>query len=297
MLTSIGKSHRKNPIRSRVIGLLKDLLSVLTCVLVVNSFVLASFEVPTGSMEDTVKVGDRLLVNKLIYGGTTPYAIPFTSIRIPHFRMPGFREVARGDVIVFDWPGNRDQVEKPPQMWYLKRCIGLPGDTVEIDQRVVRVNGQLLSDPTHSKFLRRQAAPAGDPSPEVFPRGSAFNEDNWGPMVVPKKGMTIDLSAKNLPAWEVFLRREGHSVSLENGEVLIDGRKTSKYVAARDYIFAMGDNRDNSFDSRYWGFVPVADIAGTPWLVFWSWSPQIPFYHPFDKIRSIDPGRIGTIIR
>ena len=107
------------------------MLGVLGAVLFINSFVVASFEVPTGSMEDTVKIGDRVLVNMFSYGGSTPYTIPLTSVRIPHFRVPGIRPVAHGDVIVLDWPGERDQAEKPVQMWFMKRCIGLPGEGKE----------------------------------------------------------------------------------------------------------------------------------------------------------------------
>jgi signal peptidase I len=248
-------------------------------------------------MMNTVNIGDRLLVNKFIYGGSTPYALPLTSIRIPHFRLPGFRNVDRGDVIVFDWPGSRDQVEKPKQTYYLKRCIGLPGDIVQIDHRVVSVNGQAQAMPPNGQYLRPRPLPAYYPNPDIFPHGSSFNEDNFGPIAVPRKGMSLPLSAASLRAWEVFIRREGHRVSLTGNEILIDGQPAIQYVVERDYVFAMGDNRDNSLDSRFWGFVPVEDIVGTPMIVFWSWDPQIPLYHPIDKLLSINLGRIGTIIR
>jgi signal peptidase I len=86
---------------SKSLVFIRNLLYACAAVLLINSFVLASFEVPTRSMEDTVKAGDRLFVNRFLYGGTTPYTIPLTSIRIPHFRVPGFRSVQRGDAIVF----------------------------------------------------------------------------------------------------------------------------------------------------------------------------------------------------
>jgi signal peptidase I len=282
---------------SQILGFLKDVIYAFLAVLVINSFVLASFEVPTGSMEDTVKIGDRLFVNKFIYGGSTPYTIPLTSIRIPHFRVPGFRKVVRGDVIVFDWPGPRDQAEKPTQTWYLKRCIGLPGDILKIEQRVVSVNGKKLELPLHGKFLRGEAAPADFRNPSIFPSGSKFNEDNYGPIIVPQKGMTLVLNAQTFPSWLVFIQREGHTAELVDSKILIDGKETSYYVVARDYVFAMGDNRDNSLDSRFWGFVPIEDVIGTPLVVYWSWDPEIPFYQFFSKIGSVNPRRIGTIIR
>jgi signal peptidase I len=292
---------RKQPsprkIASQGLGLLRDLIYAFVAVLIINSFVLASFEVPTGSMEDTVKIGDRLFVNKFIYGGSTPYTIPFTSIRIPHFRIPGFREVRHGDVIVFDWPGGRDQVEKPIQTWYLKRCIGLAGDSVEIKQRVVSVNGNKLVLPPHAKFLRSSPEHAEFRNPNIFPIGARFNADNYGPIVVPKKGMTLILNAHTFPGWRVFIEREGHTAKMLEDRIFIDGKETDSYVVGKDYIFAMGDNRDDSLDSRYWGFVPLEDVIGTPIMVYWSWNPQIPFYQLFSKISSINLRRVGTIVR
>lgn len=284
-------------VKSRGLGFMRDLIYAFIAVLVINSFVLASFEVPTGSMENTVKIGDRLFVNKFIYGGSTPYTIPFTSLRIPHFRVPGFRQVKHGDVIVFDWPGYRDQVEKPTQTWYLKRCIGLPGDTVQIDQRVVSVNGRKLALPAHAKYLRPIPEAVDYRNPNIFPSGAKFNEDNYGPIVVPQKGMTLILNPQTFPGWRVFIRREGHTAEMIDDKIVIDGKETAYYIVGKDYVFAMGDNRDNSLDSRFWGFVPLEDVIGTPILVYWSWDPHIPFYRFFSKISSVNLGRIGTIVR
>ena len=300
---SIERARQRNnakdesPRKAKAIKSFRELLLIFICVLAINSFVMASFEVPTGSMENTVKAGDFLFVNKFLYGGSTPYAIPHTTIRIPHLRLPGFRGVERGDVIVFDWPGNRDRVSKPDQVYFLKRCIGLPRDTIRINQRTVYVNDQRQAFPAHAKFLRPGPIPAGDANPSIFPRTSDFNEDNFGPIVVPAKGAVLSLSADNFPAWEVFIRREGHSASLIGHQVFIDGRPVSSYEVARDYLFAMGDNRDDSLDSRFWGFVPVEDVIGTPIVVFWSWDPHIPFSHPIDKLLSIRFRRIGSLIR
>jgi signal peptidase I len=289
--------EKPTTLMEKTIAFIREIGIVLVSVLILNSFVLASFEVPTGSMEDTVMTGDFLFVNKFIYGGTTPYSIPLTSIRIPHIRVPGFRSVERGDVIVFDWPGDRDLKEKPSQTWYLKRCVGLPGDTVSISNRIVSVNRQVFSNPPNLKFLRSEPLPAGIPRGVLFPRGSYFNEDNYGPIVVPKKGMVIPLTANTYYAWEVFIGREGHQVALSSGRVLIDGKEVTKYVVQRDYAFGMGDNRDDSLDSRFWGFIPMEDIIGTPMIVYWSWDPNIPIYQLVDKIKSISFGRIGKIIR
>jgi signal peptidase I len=289
--------EKPKTLMEKTIAFVREISIVLVSVLILNSLVLASFEVPTGSMEDTVMTGDFLFVNKFIYGGSTPYSIPLTSIRVPHIRVPGFRGIEHGDVIVFDWPGDRDLKEKPPQTWYLKRCVGLPGDTISISNRIVTVNGQVFPNPPNLKFQRSEPLPAGIPRGVLFPRGSYSNEDNYGPVVVPKKGMVIPLNADNYYAWEVFIYREGHQVALSSGRVLIDGKEVTEYVVQRDYAFGMGDNRDDSLDSRFWGFIPVEDIIGTPMIVYWSWDPNIPIYQLVDKIKSISFGRIGKIIR
>lgn len=296
-----NKSPKSGPARQalkpQLLALFKDIFWVIGSVLLINSFVMASFEVPSASMEDTVMIGDRLFVNKFIYGGTTPYTLPLTSIRIPHLRVPGFRNVARGDVIVFDWPGNRDQFEKPEQIWYVKRCVALPGDTLQITGRVVFVNGEVFANPPHVKFLRTSPMPAGFPNPDVFPKDSGFNEDNYGPIVVPRKGDSFSIGSENIGAWEVFIHREGHTVEVRGNRVWIDGHESTRYTVGRDYVFAMGDNRDNSLDGRFWGFVPLEDVIGTPMVVFWSWNPQIPLYDLIDKLRSVNLARIGTIVR
>jgi signal peptidase I len=296
MAEAKGEGAKEN-LKTGIIGFCKEMLFAFICVLIVNSFVMASFRVPTGSMENTVKAGDFLFVNKFIYGGTTPYTIPLTSIRIPHLRAPGFRAVQRGDVIVFDWPGGRDDVEKPTQVFYLKRCIGLPGDVIRIDQRNVYVNGQKQSFPTFGKYLNPEPMPAEYANSSMFPRESTFNPDNYGPVTVPKKGSVVSLNERNFAAWEVFIRREGHAAVLEGNQVVIDGKPAAQYKIERDYVFGMGDNRDNSLDSRFWGFIPVEDVIGVPVMVYWSWDPSISLSHPIDKLLSIKLGRIGTIIR
>jgi signal peptidase I len=291
------EAEKPKTFKEKTIAFFKEIGIVLGAVLVLNSFVLASFEVPTGSMEDTVMTGDFLFVNKFIFGGSTPYSIPIFNIRIPHLRIPGFRSVQRGDVIVFDWPGDRDLKEKPPQTWYLKRCIGLPGDTILVTNRIVTVNGQVFPNPPNLKYLRMDPLPAGIPRGVLFPRGSDFNEDNYGPLVVPKKGMKIELNTANFFAWDVFIYREGHQAELRSGKILIDGKETTEYIVERNYAFGMGDNRDDSLDSRFWGFIPMEDIIGTPMMVYWSWDPNIPLYQLGDKLSSIKFGRIGKIIR
>lgn len=276
----------------------KDVVFVLVAFFFLNSFVLASFEVPTGSMENEIMAGDFLFVNKFLYGGTTPRTIPFTNVRLPWFRMPAIRDVEHGDVIVFEFPGQREEIGSPEFMFYLKRAIGLAGDTVQIANRVVYVNGKPSPIPRHLKFNSFHIKPAGIADDRIFPKDAPFNEDNWGPVVVPRKGDVIALDAMNLDRWKTFIGREGHRAVLEStGKVSIDGVPALRYTVEHNYLFGMGDNRDNSLDGRFWGFIPEENIVGTPMIVYWSWDPDLSIANIFEKIASIRLTRVGTIIK
>jgi len=163
--------------------------------LIIRSFVVQAFKIPSGSMEPTLLVGDHILVNKFLYG----IKVPFTDMRLFPIHDP-----QRGDIIVFVYP-----VE--PDKDFIKRIIGLPGDTVEIKDKQVYVNGQPLEDP-HGFHAEKTMFP-----PNVQPR------DNFGPVRVPPG----------------------------------------------DY-FVMGDNRDRSYDSRFWGFVKRSAIRGKAFIIYWS---------------------------
>jgi signal peptidase I len=276
----------------------KDVVFVLVAFFLLNSFVLASFEVPTGSMENEIMAGDFLFVNKFIYGGTTPRTVPFTNVRLPWFRIPAFRQVERGDVIVFEFPGQREETISPEFMFYLKRAVGLAGDTLQVINRRLMVNGVPAPIPRNMKFNTTRLYPPGVADPRIFPMGASFNEDNWGPMRVPRKGDVIPLSPANAEQWRIFVGREGHHLTLGAGmRVEIDGKPVTSYTVEHNYLFGMGDNRDNSLDSRFWGFIPEENMVGTPIIVYWSWDPDMPIARLFDKLASVRLGRIGTLIR
>ncbi|MEW5800089.1 MAG: signal peptidase I [Bacteroidota bacterium] len=262
--------EQPKPFKERMIAQIKEFVIVFGGFLLLNNFVIASFLVPTGSMENEVMTGDFLMVNKFIYGASTPRNIMFTNIRLPWTTLPGFKDVKRGDVIVFEFPGYREEVNPEEFTFYLKRCMALAGDTLEIRNRVVYVNGEAAPLPKNMKF-NFQAKPAGYADPRIFPPGAQFNEDNYGPIIIPFKGMQMTITSENFHMWETFIKRDGHTPTLLNdGSVLIDGKPTHTYVVEKDYLFGMGDNRDNSLDSRFWGFIPRENVVGTPMFVYFS---------------------------
>lgn len=213
------------------------ILFALVAALILRIFVVQAFRIPTGSMENTLLVGDFLLVNKFIYGVRTPDKIPFIDVAIPWFRLPGFTTPDRGDVVVFKYPENPDQD-------YIKRCVAIGGDTVEIRSKKLYVNGEFVPYPPNYKVNNFTMQP-GQPEPGIKPVG-AGNKDNYGPVVVPQK-----------------------------------------------HYFMLGDHRDNSLDSRYWGFLPEENIVGEAMIIYFSWDKTAKFYQLFKMIRW---GRIANII-
>ena len=261
-------------------------------------FFVEAFGIPTPSMRETLKVGDFLFVNKFIYGFRTPRAIPLTGIRIPHMKfLPGYSSVDRGDVVVFEYPGDRGTVEQPNVLSYVKRCVALPGDTVEIAGKRVFINGQRLSESAGTISSSRTLG-RGDFDVDIYPKGSGFNRDWWGPMIVPFEGMEIELTMENIDEWRLFIEREGHSVRFTaEGSVQVDGTGNNVYTVENDYYYMLGDNRDDSEDSRYWGFVPEQNVVGKAMFIYWSWDSRIPFTSPFSLFDSIRWSRIFSIVR
>ena len=287
----------KNKKKSRPKEYFDALIFAALVAVFLKIFFIEAYRIPTGSMENTLLVGDFLLVNKFVYGSTTPRNIPFSDKRIPYFRFPDLREPKRGDVVVFDFPGNRDEFQSPEVVNYIKRLIGEPGDTLQIINRIVYVNGQVFPNPPESKFI---SSPQNSNivNPRIFPKGSGWNEDNYGPLRVPKEGDIIKLDSSNIDMWRMFITREGHNVQvLPNTGIVIDGISANEYKVQQDYFFMMGDNRNNSLDSRFWGFVPRDLIVGEALIIYWSWDPSISFGELSKLVGTIRWDRIGDIIR
>lgn len=286
------------PVRQRAVSFFKTLLLTILVAFVLKLFVVEAFRIPSGSMENTLLVGDFLLVNKLAYGVKTPRYLPLTNVAIPSVTVPLFRSVRHGDVVVFEFPGKRSGDLPSGPEFYIKRCIGLPGDTITIRSGYVMVNGREILLPSHAK----SAMTVGAAQPELSETGAPFQRtadgNNFGPTIVPKKGDVIHLPVASMNSWRSFIEREHHTVALSTGGLwLIDGTKTSQYVVEHDYYFMLGDNRGNSLDSRYWGFVPDDYILGEALLLYWSWDPERPGEDAGNKPATVRWNRIGTLIR
>jgi signal peptidase I len=219
---------------------IKAISTAILLFLVIRTFLVEAFKIPTGSMENTLLVGDFLLVNKAVYGAEVPGL---------HARLPSFSEPQRGEVVVFLPPHD-------PAKNYVKRIVGLPGDTLEMRDKVLYINGAPQDEP-YIRFVDHFSDPT-DPRMHWqrdhlvrSPRDNRLYEpsrDTWGPLVVPM-----------------------------------------------NRFFALGDNRDNSEDSRYWGFLEAESIRGRPMFVYYSFVRNP--LHPFSWFTDVRWTRIGEMIR
>jgi len=224
-----------------------------------KSCIVDAYKIPTASMSETLVAGDYLLVNKFIYGARTPQK--FLYISLPHVQFPKIAAIHRGDVIVFEFPGEPNEVIQVRNVFLVKRCIGLPGDTIDIVNGTVRVN-QNNATVLHKAF-------------NDFPK-----------TIIPAKGMKIDLDSTTVGKWNVFIQREGSSVERRGKSILIDGQESSSYTVKKNYYFGLGDNINNSADSRVWGCIPEENIVGKAMMIYWSKNDN-----------GIQWDRIGTLIR
>lgn len=244
-----------------------------------RAFVVEAYRIPSASMENTLLVGDYLLVNKFLYG----VPIPFSDQRLP-----ALKAIAQGDVVVFKFPRDKD-------INFIKRCVATSGQTIEIRNKVVYVDDVEQALPPDAKFSD-DFEPSGKADRAIFPFFSSFNRDNYGKVRVPKKGDTLTLDEQSFYLYKSLLEYESHSAALMGGTVYVDGKPTATYQVEQNYYFMLGDNRDNSHDSRYWGFVPESHIIGAALMIYWSWNPDVHLSSLFEKIRTVRWDRIGRII-
>jgi signal peptidase I len=324
----------------------------------IRTLLIEAYMIPTGSMERSLLIGDFLFVSKVNYGARlpmTPLAFPFAhhtmpvtgtkayseAIKMDYRRLPGLQKIKRNDVVVFNYPMEADAPFNRPvdkRENYIKRAIGIPGDTVSMLNADVYVNGQKEITPPESQIsyevitdgtdinpdrildLRLDLIGRGNPNqyhfrltpemaktiaswsniksvtPLILPQGYKqpggmfpedgyldWNQDNFGPILVPKKGWTVQLDSLSAPLYERAITvYEGNTFESRGDGYYINGEKADQYTFKMDYYWMMGDSRHNSLDSRFWGFVPEDHIVGKALFVWLSLDEQGTF---LDRIR------------
>lgn len=247
------------------------IIFVLLFALFIRAFIFEGFRIPTGSMENTLVPGDYIIVNKAAYKFTTPRFIPIVNIELPSKKLFSISSPERNDIIVFEFPNYTNDFSSFERINYIKRVIGLPGDTLQIINKNIYINGEEISMPAEAIGLP-DVKDKYEREPDIFPKGRNWNSDNYGPIVIPKKGMKIPISPKNIREWKALINQQYNKLAVaeEGSVVTINGIPARDYIFEQDYYFVLGDNRDDSMDSRYWGFVPESTIVGEAVLIYWS---------------------------
>lgn len=392
-------------IRKRLGETIPALIFAVVVASFIRFFTFEAYTIPTPSMEKSMMVGDFLFVSKMHYGTrmpTTPLSlplmhdrIPFTQLpsflrwfELPYGRLPGLQSVKRNEPFVFNYPMDT-HLPLDKRMNYVKRCVGIPGDTLEIVDQKLFVNGEALSydqatrlqftyyvktnginfnkntlkkrfdiyygtvdelqtgksfgdiiqvgqteylvtiaedlvedfrrlnnveqviplnalgDPlayadSLPNFVKRYLAQEASPSANIFPNPQdhksipfKWTRDNYGPIWIPEKGKTVTLTDENKHFYHRIIRvYEGNEYEDKgNNTFVINGDTTNTYTFKQNYYWAMGDNRHNSLDSRFWGFVPEDHILGKPVFVWMSYDKFASNY--FDRIRT---DRVFTLV-
>ena len=382
-----------------------SILFAIVAATIVHNYLIQPYIIPTGSLEKSLLIGDFLFVSKFHYGARAPMtAVSFPMVhdtipviktksylkkpQLPYFRLPALQKIKRNDIVVFSWPADtvrqffvrEKRVDKPidKKSNYVKRCVGIPGDTLEIIDGFIHTNGiknilperaevqytfnayakkgvssrKLLDEGfedfdriykieniTESSFqqiipyitgrrgnadnfyvytgskglptdlIRKLGLRVSEtlevdkqltitleeadklrkitwidsvkqrinsikvPNESFFPNKIPYNwnEDNFGPLLIPKKEMSIELTRDNLPLYKKIIQEyEGNQLELTPTQIKINGEIASTYTFKKDYYWMMGDNRHKSEDSRFWGFVPDDHIVGKPVFIWFS---------------------------
>ncbi|MFV8342237.1 signal peptidase I [Flavobacterium sp. XS2P39] len=340
---------------------ISSLLFAVIVATLVHTYFIQPYTIPTSSLEKSLLIGDFLFVSKMNYGARVPMttvalpmvhdSIPLTKNKsyltwpqLPYLRLPGIQNIERTDIVVFNWPvdtvykffdTSKRRAYKPvdKKSNYVKRCVGVPGDSLAIKDGIIYINGKILqlserakpqfsyavaldgktsidfeyllkdldvtdeagfrSDLRDTLFLKALTAAGAERLKNtpgivsvtrqiskgvesgIFPHINKWNRDNLGPIYIPEKGKTVALTTETLPFYKAIITDyENKDLKVNGSEIRIDGKVVNSYTFDQNYYWMMGDNRHNSEDSRYWGYVPENHIVGKPIFIWLSIDPN-----------------------
>ena len=354
----IYSADRDTTAASKTGDTVSSLLFAIIVATFVHTYFIQPFTIPTASLEKSLLIGDFLFVSKMNYGARVPMTtvaapmvhdtLPLIHTKsylklpqLPYFRFPGIEKIKNNDIVVFNWPV--DTVEKffdtsgrkadkpvDKKSNYVKRCVGIAGDSLAIKDGIIFVNGKKLIIPERAKpqFSYKMAIDPAVPidfeslfkelditdryginntkdtiyfsalpatsverfknvpgiksvtriihkeiDKSIFPHTENWNVDNFGPIYIPQAGKTVALNLETLPFYSrIITEYEKNKLEIKGSDIYINGAKANSYTFQQNYYWMMGDNRHNSEDSRFWGYVPEDHIVGKPIFIWMSWD-------------------------
>jgi signal peptidase I len=238
----------------------------------IRAFFLGAFRIPTSSMADTLYPGDFIIVNIAGYKLSTPSQIPILGLSIPSLNIFNTGKPEINDLIVFNFPeiNSGDAVYNTFNI--IKRVVALPGDTLQIINKKIFVNGKEINLPETARCSFENFKQMGQEDDGIFYSGTGWNSDNYGTVVVPAAGDTININNDNLDVWKrlIVYEYEKKVVRKEGSVITIADKPVRNYVVKKNHYFVIGDNFNNSRDSRYFGFVNEDMILGKAMFIYLS---------------------------
>lgn len=223
-------------------------------------------------MAETLIPGDFILVNLAAYKLRTPGEIPFISSKLEQLVILKTGEPEINDLVIFKLPLADDDSSLYSNSSIVKRIVAGPGDTLQIIDKKIIVNGGEFLLPASLIRNFQDVKERGSEDKNIFYTGTGWNSDNYGPIVIPKEGDTLAINNDNIFKWQHLIIYEyGRRIVRKEGSVItIDGRPSKAYIVQKDQYFVIGDNFNNSHDSRYFGFINEDMIVGKVMFIYWS---------------------------
>lgn len=258
-------------------------IGIILCTFIfIQIFCFRAFKIPSNSMSPAVATGDHVIVNKMIPGACLFNIFAYMrNEQVDILRIPGIGKIQRNDVIVFNfpYPNNENKVEMSLLNYYIKRCVGLPGDTLLIQNgHYITQNFLLLSGTKKQEDHRdlRMNMLFQREIDQGFPHDSIidWNVENMGPLYIPKIGDSIQMNRTNFVLYKKLIEWEQKdTLTYKDSMVFSDNKRMEGYRFQKNYYFIAGDYSANSQDSRYWGLLPEDFIVGKAWIIWKSKNP------------------------
>ncbi|MCH8032236.1 MAG: signal peptidase I [Bacteroidetes bacterium] len=243
--------------------------------IVLRAFIIDAFRIPTSSMADTLYPGDFIIVNLAAYKLNTPREIPILGLSIPSINIFDTGKPEINDLIVFKFPVINSDDAVYNNINLIKRIVALPGDTLQIINKKIFINRKEINLPETARHGFENIKPKGKEDEGIFYSGTGWNSDNYGPVRVPAMEDTIKFNTDIIEIWKrlIVYEYEKKVVRKEGSVITINDKPVRNYVIKKNHYFVIGDNFNNSHDSRYFGFVNEDMILGKAMFIYLSIDP------------------------